>query len=81
MITETDDIAAVLDRAAIVWPELAKSRAELLKRVVQHTFESVDALAMTRVDERRQRILANAGKFPGVWPDDWRDGFRAEWPE
>lgn len=77
-VTETDDLAAALDAAAIRWPSL--SRAQLL---VQLALEGHRA-ARVADDERRRRRLAavraHSGALTGMYPSDYLDTLREEWP-
>lgn len=77
-VTETDDLAAVLDAEAAHWPGL--SRAQLL---VQLALEGHQA-ALRAQDERRARRLAALRRHSGALTGDYRpddlDRQRAEWP-
>ena len=81
MITETDEIAAVLDGAAARWPELGDNRTELIRRLLLEQFPAALQERAARVESRRRRIAEGAGAMPGVWPENWRDDLRSEWPE
>jgi hypothetical protein len=79
-VTETDDLAAALDDAALRWPGL--SRSQLLVRL------ALSAGAAERVAEqtRRDRRLAaldriNAGAFSALYPPDYLERLREDWPE
>jgi len=81
MITETDEIAGAIDAAAVLWPEDKKNRAELLRRLIAEAHTSIDARVNDRVAARRKAILEGAGKFEGMWPPNWREELRDDWPE
>jgi len=81
MITETDDITAALDAAARRWPESADNRAELIRRLICEHLPGEQTARMQRLVARRDRIRAGAGSVTDVWPANWRDELRAEWPE
>ncbi len=81
MITETDEIAGAIDAAALLWPEAKKNRAELLRRLIAEAHTSIDARVTDRVAARRKAILEGAGKFEGMWPPNWREELRDDWPE
>ena len=81
MITETDEIVAVLDAAALRWPDIADNRSDLIRKVLIEMFPELRAHREDQVEARRQRIKANAGKLIDTWPENWREEMRAEWPE
>lgn len=77
-MTETDELAAALDAAALRWPGL--SRAQLVARLALEGHHA----AVTEHDRRRERRLAalrkNSGAFTGVFGVDHREQLRTEWP-
>lgn len=81
MITESDALARALDNAARIWPDLEDERAELLRRLIERGIEVVDAESDAMIAERQKTVLALAGTMSGLWPENWREEFRAEWPE
>ena len=81
MITETDDIATVLDAAASRWPDSADNRTELIRRLLLEQLPGEAEARAERLKSRQAVIRAGAGSVAGVWPDNWRDELRSEWPE
>jgi hypothetical protein len=81
MITETDEIAEVLDGAAARWPDSAGNRPELIRRILLEQLPHVVEQRAERIEERRQRIRDGAGVLSGVWPVTWRDELRSDWHE
>ena len=81
MITETDEISRAIDAAALMWPDAKKNRAELLRRLIAEAHTSIDARVNDRVEAKRKAILEGAGKLSGVWPANWREELRDDWPE
>ena len=81
MITETDEIATVLDAAASRWPDSADNRTELIRRLLLEQFPGDAEARAERLKSRQALIRAGAGSLPGVWPENWRDELRSEWPE
>ncbi len=80
MITETNRLADGIDAAALIWPESAGERAELLRRIIEAGLEVTEKRAM---EQRIQRIAAvnkAAGSLSGIWPENWREELRDEWP-
>jgi len=77
MITETDDLATALDVAAARWPEL--SRPQLLVRLALAGAGPV--AAEDRLARRRAALdRINAGEFSGLYPPDYLDQLREDWP-
>jgi len=79
MLTETDEIAAALNDAAVAWPELRGDRGALLRRLIEAGRNSV------RVGDRSggvRALLAEAsGAATGAYPRGARAELLAEWPE
>ena len=80
-VTETDELAAALDAAALRWPEL--TRSQLLVRLAISAGEA----ELVSVKERRDRRLAALERLsregiPGLeYPPDYLDKLREDWPE
>jgi hypothetical protein len=75
-LTETDDIAAALNEAALVWPELRDDRGGLLRKLIEAGRASV------HIDGGIHALVAAAaGGATGVYPRDARAELLAEWPE
>lgn len=81
MITETDEIAAAIDAAAVRWPEIADERAELLRRLIQSGVADLNNQDARRLALKREAIRASAGSMTGMWPAGWLDELRSEWAE
>ncbi len=74
-ITETDELARLLDDAAQRWP--GESRARLLVRLAEEG-------AQAREDEvarRREAIERHAGAFTGMYPPGYLEEQRKDWPD
>jgi hypothetical protein len=80
MITESDRIAKTLGSAALLWPELANDRGALLRKVLETGMEQVERQAEAKAQSREVAIAKSAGSLTGIWPSNWREELRAEWP-
>lgn len=83
IVTETDEIAAELDRAADRWPELQASRKQLLLQLVSEGSRALDAerAFQLRYEQRLAVIDEIAGKDTGMYPPDHLEQLRADWPD
>jgi hypothetical protein len=79
-LTETDELAAALNDAALAWPELRGDRGALLRKLVEAGRNSVHD---DRADQGGVRaLLAEAsGAATGAYPRGARAELLAEWPE
>jgi hypothetical protein len=76
-ITETDALAAALDTAAARWPGL--SRPQLLVRLALAAAEP--RAAEERLARRRAALdRIEAGEFSGLYPPDYLERLREDWP-
>lgn len=80
MITETDELSEVLEKAAKIWPELAGQRTQLLRRILEVGSEQIEQRANEAKSERLKQIESLAGTLSGVWPASWREEMAADWP-
>jgi hypothetical protein len=80
-VTETDELAAALDAAALRWPEL--TRSQLLVRLAISAGEA-ERLAEQERRERRLAALERLSRegIPGLkYPPDYLEKLREDWPE
>ena len=81
LITETDDVAAAIDTAAMQWPEDAESRASLVRRLI---LEGQRAVIDKRDGEREDWLAAvrrSSGALTGSYGADYLSKLRDDWPE
>ncbi|MGH9055318.1 MAG: hypothetical protein ACRDYY_05550 [Acidimicrobiales bacterium] len=78
-MTETDDLAAALDEAAHVWPEL--SRAQLVVRLALEGHRAAMAERGHRREHRLAALRAHNGVLTGTYGNGYLEDLRADWPE
>jgi len=78
-VTETEELAAALDEAALRWPRL--SRGQLITRLA---LEGHRATMVRQREHRSGRLGAlrrHAGALTGVYPAHHLADLREDWPE
>ena len=80
MITESDQLAKALDHAATVYPDLRDERAELLRCLIERGIQSLESEYNEALEARRKAIREVAGSMSGVWPENYLEELRSEWP-
>ena len=80
MITESDQLARALDHAAKVYPELVNERAELLRCLIERGIQSLEAEYDESIEARKKAIREVAGSMSGIWPENYLEELRSEWP-
>ena len=78
-VTETDDVADALDRAAERWPGL--SRSQLLVRLALEADRAAVLTDEARRRRRRKAIAELSGCLTGVYEPGYLDALREDWPE
>ena len=81
MITETDDLASALDAADRMWPECQGQRSALLRKLIDAGINVVTLSDDNAQRARQEAIHAAAGSMSGLWPKNWREQMRSEWPD
>jgi hypothetical protein len=80
-ITESDDVASMLDAAAERWPEDRANRARLLKRLAERGAEAVRAEDAANQSAWAQTVRQAAGAAgPDAYPAGYREDLRGDWP-
>ncbi|MGV8882615.1 MAG: hypothetical protein ACOH19_10715 [Rhodoglobus sp.] len=74
-LTETDELAAALDAAAVAWPDLRGDRTALLRRLV-----TVGSHSVLSAGNPESVIRDAAGVASGTYPRDARAELLSEWP-
>jgi hypothetical protein len=80
MITESDRLAHALESAAELWPDAKDDKGALVRRIVESGIEAVELQVAKRLSDRRVAIARSAGAMTSVWPANWRQELRDEWP-
>ncbi len=78
LVTETDELAAVLDAAAQRWPDV--SRPQLLVRLA---LQGHRAAQQAHGERRRRRLAAireHSGAMTGTYGPDYLTELREDWP-
>lgn len=81
MITETEELSRALDAAATIWPSEKNKRAELLRHIIDEGVVAITSVVDQNAQKRLAAIAHVAGSMTGVWPANWREQHRDEWPE
>lgn len=80
MVTETDELTAVLERAQELWPD-ETSRSRLLARLALLGGEHLPAPDVdARAARRRAALRRQDDRFRGFFPAGYRERLREEWP-
>lgn len=78
-VTETDELAAALDEAAVRWPEL--SRGQLITRLALEGQRATATRQRERRDTRLQAVRSHSGALTGVYTAQDLEALREDWPE
>jgi hypothetical protein len=79
-ITETQEVARALDKAARHWPEQASKRGQLLLHLIEEgsrTLEQADGESRLH---RQAVVRRTAGALTGVYPPGYLKRLRDDWP-
>lgn len=80
-LTETEELTAALELAAQRWPKDAGRPSRLLLRLVK-AGERAIAPEQRRARERRRRAIErHHGQFTGIYPSEYLEKLRGEWPD
>jgi hypothetical protein len=79
-ITETDELAHALDDAARHWPQEADARGRLLLHLVHEGHRAIGDANSEESQRRRDAVERTAGELTGVYPADYLERLRDDWP-
>lgn len=77
-VTETDELARALDKAADRWPDV--SRAQLIVRLALQGDEAAQSTSDERRRRSREAIRKHRGALTGTYAPDYLAELRSEWP-
>ena len=77
-VTETDDLARALDRAAQRWP--GEPRSRLLRRLLEVGADALLGTQQAATEAHRRAVKATSGAYPDAFPPDYLAGLREDWP-
>ncbi|MBK8075066.1 MAG: hypothetical protein IPK24_05730 [Kineosporiaceae bacterium] len=78
-VTETDELAAALDEAAVRWPGL--SRGQLITRLALEGHQAVVVRQCRHRSARLEALRRHSGALTDVYPQGHLEALRADWPE
>ena len=78
-MTESDDLAAALDEAALRWPDA--SRAQLLVRLALEGHRAAQRAHEERRRRRLEAVRKHSGALTGTYGRDYLKQLREGWPE
>lgn len=80
MITESEQLAHALELAGERWPEIAEDKGKLIKKMLEFSAEALRKEQNSVMAQRLSKVEELAGSLEDVWPANWREEARAEWP-
>ncbi len=80
MITETDEVARAMDDAARRWPEDRERPTKLLLDLVREGHRAIAENAERATERRRSAVERTSGALTGVYPQDYLEHLRDDWP-
>src|SRR3954454_9933044 len=79
-VTETEEVARALDDAAKRWPEERGDRHRLLLRLLLEGHRAPQNRADERHPQRLAAIDKTAGALTGMYPAEYQNDLREDWP-
>ena len=80
VIPETENISNAISIAAKLWPEIEAHPEMLLGKILDIGIAEIESLSMSNNCNRLDEIDKIAGTMDDVWPTNWRDELREDWP-
>lgn len=80
VIEETEQIAHAISVAAKLWPEIENHREMLLGKILEAGLAELEKLSISQHGYGLSAIDKTVGTMNDVWPNNWRDELRNDWP-
>lgn len=77
-VTETEDVARALDRAAEWWP--GEPRSKLLLRLLRVGYDTLEQRDQQDIGVHRAAVMATSGAYPGAFGPSYLTELREDWP-
>jgi predicted nuclease with RNAse H fold len=81
VITETEHVTNAISLAAKLWPEIETHPEMLLGKILEIGIEEIERLARHPDTNRHEALSVIAGSMDGIWPSNWREQLRDDWPQ
>lgn len=81
VVTETDELREILDRAAERWPEDRHARRRLLLHLVEAGDQAAEAEREALIERRRAVIAENRANPLGEYDPNYLEELRRDWPD
>jgi len=78
-VTETEELAAALDEASALWPQL--SRGQLITRLALEGHRATLVRQRQHRSDRLQALRRHRGALTDVYPPGHLEDLREGWPE
>ena len=78
-VTESDELREALDEAARQSPNL--TRAQLLVQLALEGHRAAEHRREKRHQQRLDAVRTHSGSLTGVYPPDYLENLREDWPE
>lgn len=81
VIPETDQIAFAISLAARLWPEFAAHPEILLGKILDTGLEELHKQSRSLSNNRIEVMAEIGGTENCIWPANWREELREDWPD
>ena len=81
VIIESDELSAFIDKAAMLWPDQRDDRTALLNLIIEEGMKVTNSKFEEKVRIRLEALERLCEMGTGLWPADWDETRKAEWPD